>query len=529
TSLELGIDIGYIDLVIQIGSPKSVSRALQRTGRSGHDIYKISESVMIGSDRDDLVELGVMLQEAYKGHIDKVQIPQNCLDVLAQHVIGMAVQRDWRFSDALKLVRQSYCYRNLEEFDFKNVLLYLSGSFASLEKYHVYGKIRYDEKLQEFGKRGNMLRVLYSTNIGTIPDSVSVSVNLLPITRHIGNFEVVFLVRLRMGDRFGLGGKTYQYEYAKGMQAYVSLADGLKPTIPQWFSEMLPISFDLALAVSKFRGTLGEVMKNKSKKEALLFISENCHCNPEAAEVIYKYFMEQISFLNLLRVNSFHSDKNLLIEEYFSEGKRHFIFHSLFGRRVNEVLAKVLAAKISHKINRNVVIAFNDNGFVLTLSRAVNVEIKKEVFVFAQLDLDDEAREAIKQTETLKRKFRDVAVRSLMILRNYMGRKRSVGKQQMGAHVMLGISTRLANFPVIKETYREILEDHMDLKNAASIQKMLKDGEINVTVLPAYDLPSPFAQLLITQGISDVVLLTDRKAILERLHTLVLQRIGKLK
>ncbi len=529
TSLELGIDIGSIDLVVQMGSPKSVSRALQRTGRSGHDIYKISESKLISLDRDDLVEMGVMLQEAYNDHVDKVQIPQNALDVLAQHIIGMAVQRQWNYQDALNLIKQSYCYRNLDEKQFKSVLLFLSGSYASLEKYRVYGKIWYDESKGEFGRRGKMLRVLYATNIGTIPDTVSVSVHLLPLSRHIGNIEEDFLERMRKGDRFVLGGKTYQYEYAKGMNAYVSLAAGLKPTIPQWFSEMLPLSFDLARAISKFRGTLAETMRNKGKEEALSFIKANCHCNNEAAIAIYSYFSEQMSFLSLLRTNAFHSDKNLIIEEFLSEGKRHFIFHALFGRRVNEVLSKVLASKISHKINRNVVITFNDNGFVLTMSRAVNVEIKKELFVFANSDLDEEAREAIKQTETLKRKFRDVAVRSLMILRNYMGKKRSVGRQQMSAHIMLGISSRLPDFPIIRETYREILEDHMDLKNAKLVQEMLKDKSMSVSILPGYDLPSPFAQLLITQGISDVVLVADRKAILERLHTLVLKRIGKIK
>ncbi|MFH1750342.1 MAG: ATP-dependent helicase [Candidatus Micrarchaeota archaeon] len=529
TSLELGIDIGYIDLVIQMGSPKSVSRALQRTGRSGHDVYKISESRLIALDRDDLVEMGVMLQEAYGGHIDKVQIPQNSLDVLSQHVVGMAVTKQWTIPEALALIRQSYCYRNLDEKDFRNVLSFLSGKFASLEKYRVYGKIWFDEAKEEFGRRGKMLRVLYATNIGTIPDSVSITVNLLPLGRHIGSIEEEFLGRLRKGDRFVLGGKTYSYEYSKGMQAYVSIAAGLKPTIPRWFSETLPLSFDLALAISKFRGQLGETMRNKSKAETISFIKKSCHCDDNAANVIYNYFSEQMSFLNLLRVNSFHSDRNLIIEEFLSEGKRHFIFHAVYGRRVNEVLAKVLAAKISHKINRNVVISLNDNGFVLTMSRAISIDIKKELFVFSQLDLEDEARDAIKQTETLKRKFRDVAVRSFMILRNYMGKRRSIGRQQMSAHVMLGISTRLADFPVIKETYREILEDHMDLKNATLIQKALKDGAISVSALPAYDLPSPFAQLLITQGISDIVLMADRKALLEQLHTLVLKRIGKIK
>ncbi|MEK6843010.1 MAG: ATP-dependent helicase, partial [Candidatus Micrarchaeota archaeon] len=443
--------------------------------------------------------------------------------------VGMAIQQQWKFDDALKVVRQSYCYRNLTDKQFKSVLMYLSGSFSSLEKFRVYGKIWYDDQKQEFGKRGKMLRVLYATNIGTIPDEVSVSVRLLPLSKHIGNIEEEFLERLRKGDRFVLGGNIYSYEYAKGMNAYVSIAAGQKPTIPQWFSEMLPLSFDLSVAISKYRGALCDMMKNKSKLEVMSFIRKNSHCNDLAATAIYNYFSDQMAFLSLLRCHVFHSDKQLVIEEFLSEGKRHFIFHSLFGRRVNDVLAKVLAARISNKINRNVVISFNDNGFVLTMSRAVNVEIKKELFMIANLDLEDQAREAIKQTETLKRKFRNVAVRSLMILKNYMGKKRSVGRQHMGAHVMLGISSRLADFPVIQETYREILEDYMDLKNAKLIQKQLKDGTLTVTALPPYDLPSPFAQLLITQGISDVVLVADRKAILEQLHTLVLKRIGKIK
>ncbi|MFH1107338.1 MAG: ATP-dependent helicase [Candidatus Micrarchaeota archaeon] len=527
TSLELGIDIGYIDLVVQMGSPKSVSRALQRTGRSGHDIYKVSESRLIALDRDDLVEMAVMLSEARKGHIDRVQIPENCLDVLSQHVIGLAIEKVWKIDDAFDLVRRSYCYRNLSREDFLNVLLFLSGGFGSLEKYRVYGKVWVDEGKQEFGRRGKLLRVLYSTNIGTIPDEVSVQVLLQSSGRHVGNIEEEFLAQLRKGDRFVLGGKVYEFAYAKGMKCYVAPAAGLKPTIPQWFSEMLPLSFDLANAISRFRGALAAAIANKSRDEVLAFIRKECSCNDLAAQAIYEYFVEQISFLRLLGVHSFHSDRSIIVEEFLSEGRRHFIFHSLFGRRVNEVLSKVLAARVSHEINRNVIISFNDNGFVLTLSRAVTVDAKRQLFMLSRLDLPEEAREAIAKTETLRRKFRHVAVRSLMILRNYMGRQKSVGKQQMSAHMLFGVSSRLVGFPVVKETFREILEDQMDLKGAQSVLQRVKDGEIAVNLLKPYDLPSPFAHLLITQGISDVVLLADRKALLENLHTLVLKRLGR--
>ncbi|MFH1200524.1 MAG: helicase-related protein, partial [Candidatus Micrarchaeota archaeon] len=527
TSLELGIDIGYIDLVVQVGSPKSVARALQRTGRSGHDIYKISESRLIASDRDDLVEMGVMLCEAKKGRIDRVSIPENCLDVLAQHLVGMAIEKSWAVDEAYALVCKSYCYRTLSKEDFMSVLRFLSGGFGSLEKYRVYGKVWFDEGKMEFGKRGKMLRVIYSTNIGTIPDEVSVTVLVASTGRHIGQISEEFLSQMKKGDRFVLGGRVHEFNYAKGMKCYVSPAAGLKPTIPQWFSEMLPLSFDLASAISRFRGALATLIGNKGREEVVAFIEEECSASRPAAEAIYDYFVEQISFLRLLNCNSFHSERNVIVEEFLSEGKRHFIVHSLFGRRANEVLAKTLAARVSHEINRNVIISFNDNGFVLTLSRAVSVDLKKHLFVLSRLDLAVEAREAIAHTETLKRKFRHVAVRSLMILRNYMGREKSVGKQQMSAHMLFGISSRLAGFPVVKETYREILEDQMDIKAAGLILQKIRDGEIALTVLAPYDLPSPFAHLLITQGISDVVLYADRKALLENLHTLVLRRLGR--
>jgi ATP-dependent Lhr-like helicase len=176
TSLELGIDVGFIDLVIQIGSPKSISRCLQRVGRSGHTLDRVSEGYLIALERDDLVEDAALAREVLSGRLDRVHIPRNCLDVLAQHVVGMAVEGRWRVKDALKLVRRSYCYHNLPEASFRAVVKYLSGGYRDLESFRVYGKIWYDEVNDMFGRRGALLRAIYASNVGTIPDEVSVKV-----------------------------------------------------------------------------------------------------------------------------------------------------------------------------------------------------------------------------------------------------------------------------------------------------------------------------------------------------------------
>jgi len=145
TSLELGIDIGYIDLVILLGSPKSVARALQRIGRSGHRLHETAQGYFIAMDRDDLVECSVLAKEAIERKIDKVQIPENCLDVLSQQIFGMAIYKVWEEEDMFSLIKKSYCYRNLSREDFLNVLSYLAGEYE-IEARNAYAKIWYDKE-----------------------------------------------------------------------------------------------------------------------------------------------------------------------------------------------------------------------------------------------------------------------------------------------------------------------------------------------------------------------------------------------
>ena len=264
TSLELGIDIGYIDLVILLGSPKSVARCLQRIGRSGHKLHDMAKGRIIVLDRDDLVECAVLLKSAVEKKIDMIHIPKNALDVLAQQIDGIAIEGNIYINELFKIVTSSYCYHSLNKKDFMSVIDYLSGRYVSLEDRHIYAKIWYDEETKMIGRKGKMGRVIYMTNIGTIPDETYVTVKVGEQT--IGKIDESFLERMRPKDIFCLGGETYEFLFSRGMVAQVKATTNRPPTIPSWFSEMLPLSFDLGLEIGKFRRMMDDLFTKKKKK-----------------------------------------------------------------------------------------------------------------------------------------------------------------------------------------------------------------------------------------------------------------------
>ena len=189
TSLELGIDIGYVDLVVQIGSPKSIAKGLQRIGRAGHALRAISKGRLVVFDSDDLIECAVLFKSAYEGKIDRVSIPEKATDVLAQSIIGMSLDKQWDADQMYKLVSSAYPYRNLSKSEFLDVLDFLGGD--ALEKHGVYPKIWYDKKKKEIGiKRGS--RQIYNMNIGTIPQEINYAVLELelPVQVHLDVLHV---------------------------------------------------------------------------------------------------------------------------------------------------------------------------------------------------------------------------------------------------------------------------------------------------------------------------------------------------
>ena len=527
TSLELGIDVGYIELVIQIGSPKSVSRAVQRVGRSGHKFGDTAKGVFIAMDRDDVVELAVMIRDAYMRKLDRMHVVKKPLDILAQHIVGMALNSKWRVEDALRVIRRSYPFHELSEEEFKKLLHYLAGHYVRLEDRRVYGKIWYDESDGMFGRRGKYTRVIYYLNLGAIPDEVKIDVYRLPDKKPVGEIEEEFLERLRPGDIFVLGGGLYKFRYARGMRCYVeNVPKDSSPTIPAWFSEMLPLSFDLALDVQRFRETVRDMFRSELEdSEILKWIKRNYPVDEYAAEAIFRYLREQYLFTK----GHIPGFKEILVEETRDlRGRRIIVFHSLFGRRTNDVLSRVISIIVSDMIRRNVMVMISDNGFTLIIPEKARLNLEKVVESFVNVDMEELLRRNIRRTEMMKRRFRHCASRSFLVLRNYKGYKISVSKQQRNAQVLLNLVEKIdPEFPVIEETYREILMDAMDLESAKIVQRWIRDGEVEVNYIQT-DIPSPFAHNLIVLGEPDIILMKDRKRMLMELHRAIMEKIEKL-
>ncbi len=520
TSLELGIDIGYIDLVILLGSPKSVARGLQRIGRSGHKLHEKAKGRIIVLDRDDLVECAVLLKNAVEKKIDKIHIPTNCLDVLAQQIDGIALSGQIHIDELFKLVKNSYCYKDLKRKDFMDIIDYLSGKFVSLEDRHVYAKIWYDEKTKMIGRKGKLARVIYMTNIGTIPDETFVEVRVGQ--EPVGRIDEAFLERLRPGDIFVLGGSVYEFKFSRGMVAYVNASGNRPPTVPSWFSEMLPLSFDLALEVGRFRRLMEDKFNaNKSKEEILDFIYDYLYVDKNAANSIYEYFKEQHLFADI------PNDKKIIVEFFKDDkmGMNYAIFHTLFGRKVNDCLSRAVAFAISRMQHKSVEVGINDNGFYIASSKKMNVMNALKVLKPEKLDLVMNA--ALEKTEVLKRRFRHCAARAFMILRIYKGHQKRVGRQQVSSMILMNAVKRIdPDFSILKEARREVLEDLMDIENTKLVLEKIEKKEIKIKEINV-PLPSPFSFNLYSQGYTDVLKIEDRVEFIRRMHQMVLAKINK--
>jgi len=522
TSLELGIDIGYIDLVILLSSPKSVTRLLQRVGRSGHHVNSVSKGVIVVVDRDDLVECAVLARLAMQRKIDSVKIPMKPLDILAQHIVGMSLEGVYTVDDVLKTVKRSYPYHDITEEELMQVINYLAGKMPGLEDFNVYSKIRFDEESRTIrAKRG--ARMIYMLNVGAIPDEAKIPViSRSPRGyRYVGDLDEPFVEILSEGDIFVLGGKTYRVLKIEPLRVVVEPAEGEKPTVPSWFSEMLPLAYDSALEVGRFRRSVADMIRSRSSSEVIKFLMDEYKLEEHAAESIYEYVKEQLEYVGLIP-----SDKMVLVEVWndFTRETTNIIFHALFGRRVNDVLARAYAYVLGDMIGRNVRISVTDNGFMLTIPR---MQLKRELLLkvldsVKPWNVEEYVKKALRRTELLKKRFRHCAERSFMLLRRYRGKEVSLERRQVNAEKLLEAVESIPKFPVLEETFREILEDFMDLTHAKEVLEKIHQGDISVEIVYT-EAPSPFAHSIVAFGYTDVVLMEDKRALIATLHQLVLK------
>jgi len=538
TSLELGIDMPYIDLVVQVGSPKSVAALLQRVGRAGHQLGRTVTGRVIALDRDELVECAVMLAKAEEGFVDRVFVPENAQDVAAQQVYGMAIAEIRPEQEVKGILQRAYPYREYGDAAWEPLLAYLTADYEGMEDRNVYAKVWRDENdppdgeyhYEEYpvgeplmGKRGRLARVIYMTNIGTIPDSFTCDVFTRSGDEWVGQLDEEYLDTLESGDVFVLGGDRFEYRYRRGSKVYVDPTSA-RPTVPSWFSERLPLSWDLGREVLTFQGELLDHFEAGGESAVRHWLRE-FPMDEHSVRAVTRMFAQQVAYAG---PGSVSTDRRLVVEEELdrNEYERHYYVHSNYGRRFNDGFSRLLAYRMAREANANVQVAVADHGFTLSMPLNRKVDV---VGVIEDIDPDDaraDLRASLDGTDLLQRYFRINATRALMILKRYKGYEKSASEQQVSSEMLLGFAESLEDFAVVEETYREILEDKLHVEGIEQVLAAVGAGEVTVEH-HRVDSPSPRAFGLATLMASDVVLAEDESEVLREFHQRVVEAIDE--
>ncbi|WP_418285112.1 ATP-dependent helicase [Halorubrum sp. DTA46] len=536
TSLELGIDMPHLDLVVQVGSPKSVAALLQRVGRAGHSPGETVEGRVFALDRDELVECATLLSRAEDGFVDRVFLPEGAYDVAAQHVYGMAINRIRPDREVREVLRRAHPYRGFGDVMYERLIRYLTADYEGLTDKNVYPKVWRDandppdgehhheeypvgERL--IGKRGRLARVIYMTNIGTIPDSFSCDV----FTRDdewVGTLDETYLDTLDSGDVFALGGERFGFRYRRGSKVYVDRTSE-RPTVPSWYSERLPLSYDLACEVLSFQSELLDRLSDGGPPAVRAWLRE-FPLDENTVRAIARTYDEQVAYAG---EDSVPTPSRLVVEEELDRGeyKRRFYVHSNYGRRFNDGLSRLVAAEVANRTDANVAVAVADRGFSLALPLNRKVDVPGIVRELDPETVREDLRAAIQGTDLLQRYFRINAGRSLMILKRYKGYEKTAAEQQVSAEMLLSFANGLDEFAVMEETYRELLEDRLDVERIRAMVERLADGVLSV-VHHSVDSPTPLSFGLATLVDSDTVLADDESAVLREFHARVMDAVG---
>jgi ATP-dependent Lhr-like helicase len=509
TSLEMGIDIGAVDLVVMVATPKGVSRAIQRIGRSGHSLDRNSHGVLVATNINDLVEAIVTAKLVRERSLDPIRIQEKPYDVVAQHVVGLAATAPIKVSEAFALVRRAYPFRDLARPEFNRILEYLEGGGAALRRQYagVFGKIRVERNLIALAQPKIAREFL--VNIGTIHSEGFIDVLLR--RRRLGSVEENFIKQLRIGDLFVLGGRIVRLVDTGVQEAYVERADGHLPTVPRWNAAKMPLTSGLARAVRQLRTELdAQVRRNQDDAVITDWLVEHYHISTANAQAIVELFRTQ------LRVSDIPVGQNMLIELYREGSHSHYFFHSLIGRSANDALSRIVALRVKDRIGGNALVTIDDYGFLLTLKRFQELSLSDLRDCFARENAEADLHTALRGSELVKWQFHGVAQTGLMVPRNLPGKKRRLKELSWSAEVLFRVLERHEpDHPLLIEAYRQATHTFLDAGAAYQFLDQVNDYKWKLLELPAV---SPFSFAIYASVIKENMMLEDPTAAIERIY-----------
>ncbi len=481
SSLELGIDMGAVDLVIQVESPKSVSRGLQRVGRAGHSLGAVSRGRIFPKFRADLLECAVVARRMREGAIEETVIPQNPLDVLAQHLVSMAALDEWKINEVERVVTATEPFGELSREQLENVLDMLDGRYPSDRFAELRPRIVWDRTRGTMhGRKG--ARQLVVTNAGTIPDRGLYGVHL-PDGRRVGELDEEMVYEARAGQTFLLGATTWRIEEITRDRVIVTPAPGLPGAVPFWKGDGIGRPAELGRAI----GAFSREAVSRDPQE----LAGEYDLDRRAAENLVAYLREQQAATRVVP-----SDETIVVERFRDEiGDWRLCILSPFGGRVHSAWGLALGQKIREERELEADAIWSDDGIVIHLPDADEPPSADLVMVEPD-ELEDLVVRELSGSALFGARFRENASRSLLIPRAYPGKRTPLWQQRLKSQSLLEVARDFPRFPVILETYRECLRDVLDLP---SLRQILTDLQSRKLGLVEVETPtaSPFASSLL--------------------------------
>ncbi len=516
SSLELGIDMGAVDLVIQVESPGAVSRGLQRIGRAGHAVGAPSRGKVFPKHRHDLLEVAVVAERMLAADIEPTRYLRNPLDVLAQHIVAhVAMHPDVTVAALTAMVRRCANFAELSDEVRNNVLDLLAGRYPSEEFRDLKPRIVWDRIADTLRARDGAQR-LAVTNGGTIPDRGLFGV-FLPDGTRVGELDEEMVYETRPGETFILGASTWRIEDVSFDRVIVNPAPGEPGKMPYWHGDRLGRPLELGRAVGRFLRTIrDEQVESQERAEATL---ESRHCLDRlAARNLLAYVSEQVEATGTLP-----DDRTIVIERFRDEiGDWRICIHSPFGTPVHAPWAIALEHRLLERLGIPVETMYGDDGIVLRLPEAVD-RVPVDDLLIDPDEITELLVAAVPQTSLFAARFRECSARALLLPRRRPDQRTPLWQQRQRAADLLAVAAKYPTFPMLLETSRECLQDVFDVPALRDVLSGLRSRAIR---LVSVDTPkaSPFAQSLLFNWIAAYMYEGDAPLAERRAAALALDR-----
>ena len=490
SSLELGIDMGAVDLVVQVEAPPSVAAGLQRVGRAGHQVGAVSRGVLFPKYRGDLVESAVVAERMMAGQIESMRYPRNPLDVLAQQIVAMVALDEWTVDDVAALVRRAAPFATLPASALDSVLDMLSGRYPSDEFAELRPRLVWDRVTGTLTGRPGAQR-LAVTSGGTIPDRGLFGVFLASGAgepgRRVGELDEEMVYESRVGDVFLLGSTSWRVEDITHDRVLVTPAPGQPGKMPFWKGDAPGRPVELGRALGAFLRELSAATPEKARARATA-----AGLDEWGADNLLAYLAEQKE-----ATRQVPDDRTLLVERFRDElGDWRLVVHSPFGAPVNAPWALAITARLRERFGVDVQSMHSDDGIVLRLPETDGEPPSAEIALFEPEEIEPLVTAEVGGSALFASRFRECAARALLLPKRDPRRRTPLWQQRQRAAHLLQVASGYGSFPVVLETMRECLQDVFDVPGLVGIMTDLRSRTVRLVEVETQQ-PSPFARSLL--------------------------------